>query len=207
MKLALAPLPYAESALDPYVSARTVHEHYESHHAGYLRKLAKLIEGKPEEQLSLEELIRTSTGDVFENAAQVWNHDFYWRSMRPDGGGPPDKAMAATLVDAFGSVANCKQQIAEAASERFGSGWVWLTRDEKGRLRVESSANADNPMQSGRIPLLTLDVWEHAYYLDYQSERDRYVKGFLDHLLDWTFVAENLESAQDAIQEAPEDDD
>lgn len=196
MKLVLTPLPYAAGALHPYLSARTVHEHYEAHHAGYLRKLSKLIRGKPEAKLSLEELVRTSTGDVFNNAAQVWNHDFFWRSMKPEGGGPPGKALAAILVDAFGSVSTCKQRIAEAASERFGSGWVWLSRDEAGRLRVESSANAENPLQSGRVPLFALDVWEHAYYLDYESERDRYVRGFLDHLLDWTFVAENLESAQ-----------
>ncbi len=196
MKLELPPLPYTEAALDPYLSARTVHEHYEKHHAGYLHKLSKLIQGKPEEKLSLEELIRTSTGDVFNNAAQVWNHDFYWRSMRPGGGGRPDKALCALLVESFGSVATCKARIAEAATDQFGSGWAWLVQDSRGKLRVETSANAENPLQNGFVPLLALDVWEHAYYLDYQSERDRYVRGFLDHLVDWEFVAENLESAK-----------
>ncbi len=195
MKLELPPLPYTEAALDPYLSARTVHEHYEKHHAGYLHKLSKLIQGKPEEKLSLEELIRTSTGDVFNNAAQVWNHDFYWRSMKPGGGGRPGKDLCALLVESFGSVATCKARIAEAATDQFGSGWAWLVQDSRGKLRVESSANAENPLQNGFVPLLALDVWEHAYYLDYQSERDRYVRGFLDHLVDWEFVAENLESA------------
>ncbi len=196
MKLELPPLPYAEGALDPYLSVRTVHEHYAKHHAGYLHKLSKLIQGKPEEKLSLEELVRTSTGDVFNNAAQVWNHDFYWRSMRPGGGGRPGNALSARLVESFGSVANCKKWIAEAATERFGSGWAWLVQDDRGKLRIESSANADNPLSIGFVPLLALDVWEHAYYLDYQSERDRYVRGFLDHLLNWEFVAENLENAR-----------
>jgi Fe-Mn family superoxide dismutase len=192
----LPPLPYAQDALKPHLSARTVHEHYEKHHAGYLHKLSKLIQGKPEEQHSLEALVRHGTGHVFENAAQAWNHDFYWRSMRPGGGGRPGKDLSVLLVESFGSVAGCKQQLAEAAAERFGSGWIWLVQDERGKVRVESSADADNPLQKGFVPLLALDVWEHAYYLDYQSERDHYVKGFLDHLLDWEFVAENLEHAR-----------
>ena len=148
--------------------------------------------GKPEEKLSLEELVRTSSDDVFENAAQIWNHNFYWRSMRPGGGGRPDKAMGELLAKSFGSVADFKRRLAEAATERFGSGWAWLLQEQGGRLRIESSSNADNPLRNGFIPLLVIDVWEHAYYLDYQSERDRYVKGFLDHLLNWEFVAENL---------------
>lgn len=196
MKLELAPLPYAEDALDPYLSARTLHEHHAKHHAGYVDKLSKLIQGKPEEKLSLEELIRTSTGEIFNNAAQVWNHEFYWRSMRPGGGGRPGNALCTRLVEAFGSVSNCKSSIAEAANDQFGAGWAWLVQDRRGRLRVESSLNAENPIQNGFVPLLALDVWEHAYYLDYQSERDRYVRGFLDHLLNWELVEENLENAQ-----------
>ena len=192
MKFELPPLPYARRALAPHLSARTLDEHYEKHHKGYLRKLTKLVRGKPEEKLSLEELVRTSSGDVFENAAQIWNHNFYWRSMRPGGGGRPDKAMGELLAKSFGSVADFKRRLAEAATERFGSGWAWLLQEQGGRLRIESSSNADNPLRNGFIPLLVIDVWEHAYYLDYQSERDRYVKGFLDHLLNWEFVAENL---------------
>lgn len=196
MKLELAPLPYAEDALDPYLSARTVHTHHAKHHAGYVDKLWKLIQGTPDDQLSLEELIRTSTGEVFNNAAQVWNHDFYWRSMKPGGGGRPGNALCSRLVESFGSVSSCKNAIAEAAADQFGAGWAWLVQDGRGRLRVESSANAENPLQNGFVPLLAIDVWEHAYYLDYQSERDRYVRGFLDHLLNWEFVAENLENAR-----------
>lgn len=196
MKFALSPLPYAEGALAPYLSARTLHEHHARHHQGYLKKLAKKIRGKREENLSLEEIVRSSTGDVFDCAAQVWNHDLYWRSMRPGGGGRPGKALAAELAARFGSVATCKQLLAEAANGQFGSGWAWLWLDGDGRLQIRGSANAENPLKEGGLPLLALDVWEHAYYLDYQSERARYVREFLDHLVDWKFVAETLASAR-----------
>lgn len=192
MKFELSPLPYAKHALAPCLSARTLEEHYEKHHKGYLRKLAKRVRGKPEEELTLEALVRTSSGEIFECVAQVWNHDFYWRSMRPGGGGRPGKVVSERLASSFGSVGDFKRRLAEAANERFGSGWAWLTAEGSGRLRIESSANAENPLRSGGVPLLAIDVWEHAYYLDYQSERDRYVKGFLDHLLNWEFVEENL---------------
>jgi superoxide dismutase, Fe-Mn family len=196
MKLALPPLPYAKGALAPHLSMRTVDVHYEKHHKSYLRKLAKLVRGKPEEKLSLEELVRHATGDVFDNAAQVWNHNFYWRSMRPGGSRRLEAPLRTLLASSFGSVADFKQRFAEAANGRFGSGWAWLVKDGRGRLRIESSSNAENPLQRGAVPLLALDVWEHAYYLDYQSERDRYVRGFLDHLLNWDFVVENLDAAQ-----------
>ena len=188
--------PYPEDALAPHVSARTVHEHYEKHHKGYLHKLSKLVRGKPEENESLEELIRHAEGDVFDNAAQLWNHNFLWRSMRPDGGGDPEGHLRDVLEDAFGSMGDFRRRFAEAATEQFGSGWAWLVKDERGRLGIQSTSNADNPLQRGFVPLLTLDVWEHAYYLDYQSERDRYVRGFLEHLVNWDFVAENLEAAR-----------
>jgi Fe-Mn family superoxide dismutase len=196
VKVDLAPLPYAKDALAPFVSARTLDVHYEKHHKGYARELAELVRGKPEEKLSLEQLVRHSTGDVFDNAAQVWNHDFYWRSMKPGGGGEPAAgALRDLLASSFGSVADMKQRLAEAAGSRFGSGWAWVISDQSGRLRVESTPNAENPLQRGHTPLLTVDVWEHAYYLDYQNERARYVRGFLDHLLDWDFLAANLERA------------
>jgi Fe-Mn family superoxide dismutase len=194
--LELAPLPYAKSALAPHLSARTLDFHYERHHKGYLRKLVKLVHGKPEEALSLEELVRSTTGEVFDNAAQVWNHSFYWRSMRPGGGGEPEQAVRELLLTSFGSLADFKLRLAEAASGRFGSGWAWLLSDERGRLRIRSTPNAENPLRHGCVPLLALDVWEHAYYLDYQSERERYVRAFLDHLLNWDFVAANLEAAR-----------
>jgi Fe-Mn family superoxide dismutase len=196
MKLLLPPLPYAKDALAPHLSARTLELHYEKHHKGYLRKLAKLVRGKPEEKLSLEQLVRHTDGAIFDNAAQVWNHDFYWRSMKPGGGGRPGNPLRELLVRGFGSVADFKAELAEAANARFGSGWAWLLLDARGRLRVESTPNAENPLQRGATPLLTLDVWEHAYYLDYQNERERYVRGFLDRLLNWDFVLANLEAAQ-----------
>jgi Fe-Mn family superoxide dismutase len=196
VKLGVPPLPYAKTALAPHLSARTLELHYEKHHKGYLRKLTKLIRGKPEEKLSLEELIRRAKGDVFDNAAQVWNHTFYWRSMRPGGGGRPATAVRELLASQFGSLADFKARLAEAANGRFGSGWAWVVKDEQGRVRIQSTPNAENPIQHGCVPLLTMDVWEHAYYLDYQNERERYVRGFLDHLLDWEFLEANLQSAQ-----------
>jgi Fe-Mn family superoxide dismutase len=196
VKRELPPLPYGKGALAPHLSARTLDLHYEKHHKGYLEKLAKLVRGKPEEKLSLEELIRRATGDVFDNAAQVWNHTFYWHSMRPPGGARPSKHVRDALAGSFGSLTEFKQRFAEAANGRFGSGWAWLVKDARGRLRIQSTANAGNPLQQGCVPLLTLDVWEHAYYLDYRNERERYVRGFLDQLLNWDFLAANLEAAQ-----------
>jgi Fe-Mn family superoxide dismutase len=203
VKFVLAPLPYAKDALAPYLSARTLELHYEKHHRGYLQKLRKLVAGKPEEKLSLEQLVRHTEGPVFDNAAQVWNHDFYWRSMKPGGGGRPAQPLRELLARSFGSVADCKSALAEAANARFGSGWAWLLLDSRGRLRVDSTSNADNPLRRGARPLLTLDVWEHAYYVDYQNERERYVRGFLDHLLDWDFVESNLADAQVLQTHAP----
>jgi Fe-Mn family superoxide dismutase len=196
LKIEIAPLPYAKEALAPYLSARTLEEHYEKHHKGYLRKLQKLIRGKPEETQELEDLIRDAEGEVFDNAGQVWNHDFLWHSMRPQGGGRPPDPVRGLLVTSFGSVADFEQRFAEAAIGHFGSGWAWLVEDARGRLQVQSTPNAENPLRTGFSPLLVLDVWEHAYYLDYRSERGRYVRAFLDHLLNWDFVAENLAGSQ-----------
>jgi Fe-Mn family superoxide dismutase len=197
-KIEVPKLPYPKDALAPHVSARTVDVHYEKHHQGYLRKLLAIIRDKPEAQQDLETLVRVSEGDLFNNAAQVWNHNFYWRSMRPGGGGDPQGPLHDRIVQAFGSVGDFKKQFAEAANGEFGSGWAWLVKDAHDRLRVLNSSDAENPLQHDQVPLLTLDVWEHAYYLDYQNERDRYVRGFLDHLIDWDFVAENLEVADPA---------
>jgi Fe-Mn family superoxide dismutase len=197
-KIEVPALPYAKDALAPQISARTVDVHYEKHHKGYLRKLLAIIRDKPEERMDLEALIRGSQGDLFNNAAQVWNHSFYWRSMRPDGGGAPPPRLRERIAQAFGSVDAFKREFAAAANGEFGSGWAWLVKDANGRLRVLNSDDAENPLQHDFVPLLTLDVWEHAYYLDYQSERDRYVRGFLDHLMNWDFVASNLERANPA---------
>ncbi len=192
MKFEIPPLPYAKDALAPHVGAETVELHYEKHHKGYLDKLRKAIEGKPEADASLEDLIRTQHGDVFDNAAQVWNHTFYWMSMRPDGGGDPSAELRERLERAFGSVDAFRREFAGAANGEFGSGWAWLVQDAKGRLSVRKSSDAENPLQRGLEPLLTIDVWEHAYYLDYRNERARYVEAFVDHLINWGFVASNL---------------
>jgi Fe-Mn family superoxide dismutase len=190
----LSPLPYPKEALEPALSARTLQFHYEKHHRGYMNKLEKALSGKPLAQKSLEEIICSVEGSLFNHAAQVWNHDFYWRSMTPNGGGRPSGELAAAIERDFGSLADWKQRFAEAANDEFGSGWAWLVAGPEGRLRVISTSDAENPIRSGSRPLLTLDVWEHAYYLDYQNERDRYVRGYLDSLVNWTSAEKNFES-------------
>ena len=193
MKFEIPALPYAKNALEPHISADTLETHYEKHHKGYLEKLKKEIEGKPEADRSLEELIQTSEGKVFNFAAQVWNHTFYWRSMQPDGGGKPSGPLLERIEQAFGSFDSFKQAFSDAATGEFGSGWAWLVVDRDGRLRVRSSSDADNPLGSAQTPLLTIDVWEHAYYLDYKNERVRYVEAVIDRLLSWDFALENFE--------------
>jgi Fe-Mn family superoxide dismutase len=187
-------LPYEYDALAPHIGARTVELHYEKHHKGYARKLNAALEGKPEAEKSLEQLILTTEGNVFNNAAQVWNHTFYWRSLGPKGGGEPAGALKDAIVAAFRNVDEMKRQLAEAAKGQFGSGWAWLVLDKDGRLRVAHTSDADNPLRKGHTPLLAIDVWEHAYYLDYQNRRGQYVEAVIDHLLDWSFAASNLEA-------------
>ena len=198
MKFEIDPLPYPKNALAPFIGAETVDLHYEKHHKGYLEKLEKLVRGKPEADESLEDLIRTARGDVFNNAAQVWNHNFYWLSMRPGGGGEPTGELATRIDESFGSYIEFRAQFAAAAVGEFGSGWTWLVQGPSGGLVVCNSNDAENPLQRDLVPLLTLDVWEHAYYLDYRNERARYVEKFLDHLLNWDFVATNLTLAPPA---------
>ena len=194
MVYSLPPLPYAKDALEPHVSGLTLEVHYEKHHKGYLEKLKKLIDGKPEESESLEQLIRTTEGDVYDNAAQVWNHTFYWNSMRP-GGRAPTPDLLAHIELAFGDLDELKRRLVETAVHHFGSGYAWLVLDGRDRLRVTSTSDAGNPMREGGKPILTLDVWEHAYYLDYLNDRERYVKAVVENLLDWEFAAENLSRA------------
>jgi Fe-Mn family superoxide dismutase len=188
----IPPLRYPRNALAPHIGAETVELHYEKHHKGYLEKLVQLVRGKPEAECSLEELIRSASGELFNNAAQVWNHNFYWLSMTPDGGGEPSDDLARQIDQSFGSYRDFREQFSKAAVGEFGSGWAWLVKGAQDRLYVCSSDDAENPLQRDLTPLLTLDVWEHAYYLDYRNERKRYVETFLDHLLDWDFVASNL---------------
>jgi Fe-Mn family superoxide dismutase len=202
MKFELSPLPYAKEALEPYISAKTVDVHYEKHHRGYLRKLQKAIEGKTEAQWSFEELVSNSKASVFNNAAQVWNHTFYWNSMRPDGGGKPSGQLLLALEKKFGSIADFKRELAQTATGHFGSGWAWLVVEKGGGLKVASTSDAENPLQWRGIPLLTIDVWEHAYYLDYQNERGKYVTAYLDHLINWDFAEANYTAAaEDARQD------
>jgi Fe-Mn family superoxide dismutase len=195
MKFEVPDLPFAKDALEPHIGAETVELHYEKHHKGYMKKLEKAIAGKPEAERSLEELIRNASGDVFDNAAQVWNHTFYWQSLSPDGGGDPAGELANAIEAAFGSLDAFRDEFTDAATGEFGSGWAWLVLDGSGRLCVRSSSDAENPIQHGHRPLLTLDVWEHAYYLDYKNERARYVEAFLEYLVNWEFAAENLAAA------------
>jgi Fe-Mn family superoxide dismutase len=196
MSFEIEPLPYPTNALAPALSEETLELHYGKHHRGYLEKLRKLTDGKPEANATLEELIQRARGDLFNNAAQVWNHSFYWRCMKPGGGGEPRGELLRELESTFGSFTAFRNALAEAVNGEFGSGWAWLTLNPMDELRVTSSDDAENPIQRGSAPLLTIDVWEHAYYVDYRNERPRYVQAFLDRLVNWDFVAENFAAAK-----------
>ena len=199
-EITLSPLPYADNALEPTISSRTVSFHYGKHHAGYVNTLKGLVAGTKYEGLSLGEIVVASraAGDtaVFNNAAQAWNHDFYWNSLAPEGkGGEPSFALKAAVDAAFGSLDACRAALADAAVKRFGSGWAWLVAKD-GKLSVISTPNAETPLtQAGVTPLLTVDVWEHAYYLDWQNRRADYVAALLDKLANWKFAAENFARA------------
>ena len=189
-------LPYAESALDPSISAHTLSFHYGKHHKGYVDALNKLVEGTPFADMTLEQTISATAAHadklpIFNNAAQTWNHTFYWRSLRAGGGGEPPASIKPLIEASFGTVAGCTTALAEAAAKRFGSGWVWLV-SEGGKLKVVDTGNADVPSIRGQMPLLTIDVWEHAYYLDYQNRRAEHVKAVLERLINWGFAADNL---------------
>ena len=191
--IALPKLPYAKDALEPHISARTMDFHYGKHHRGYVDKLKRLAQGTPFAGMDLVEIIQKSAGQaaIFNNAAQVFNHTFYWNSMSPDGGGSPPKPVAEKIDTAFGGYDDFKTAFIQAATGQFGSGWAWLA-DSKDGLTVMATANADTPMAHGLRPILVVDVWEHAYYLDYQNRRQDYVEAFLDHLVNWDFAARNL---------------
>jgi Fe-Mn family superoxide dismutase len=198
MAFELSPLPYDYKALEPHISANTMHLHHDKHHRTYVTTLNDLIKGTSDEKKPLEEIIKESAGKadkvkVFNNAAQSWNHDFFWHCMKPQGGGKPNSEVSGTLDNAFGSIDGFKDEFKKAAIEQFGSGWAWLVLD-KGQLKIIKTANADLPLAHGQTALLTCDVWEHAYYLDYQNRRPDFVQAFLDHLVDWDFVARNLSS-------------
>ena len=192
----LPPLPYADTALEPLISANTLSFHYAKHHKTYVDNLNKLVEGKDLASMSLEEIIRASSGKadmagVFNNAAQVWNHTFYWNSLKPDGGGKPTGAIAAAIAKDLGGYDKFKADLTAAAVTQFGSGWAWLV-SEAGTLKIVKTGNAEVPLTKGQKPLLTIDVWEHAYYLDYQNLRAKYVETLIDKLLNWDFANQNF---------------
>jgi superoxide dismutase, Fe-Mn family len=194
----LPPLPYAEDALAPVISARTLQYHYGKHHKAYVDALNKLVIGTPFAAMTLERIIEASAGQpehapIFNNAAQSWNHAFYWRSLRPNGGGAPSPALGTLIASSFGDIASLKKELATAAATEFGSGWAWLVLDGA-KLKVVKTSNADNPLNSAMKPLLTIDVWEHAYYLDFQNRRPDYINGVLDKLINWEFAADNLQA-------------
>lgn len=199
MQVSFAPLPYAQDALEPHYSAKTVSFHYDKHHKTYFDTLVKLIPGTKFENMPLEEIIRESARDasqtaIFNNAGQVWNHDLFWRSMKPHGGGEPTGEFRQAIERDFGSVEEMLKQLADKAVKQFGSGWAWLVVD-RGKLSVTSTANAHSPLVSGGTALLALDVWEHAYYLDRQNRRPEYVDIFVKNLANWDNAAERFNTA------------
>lgn len=192
MAFSLPPLPYSKNALAPYISEETLDYHHGKHHQTYVTNLNNLIEGTPNQTKSLEEIIKTENGAIFNNAAQVWNHTFYWHSMAPKAGGNPHGEINELINEFFGSFATFKEQFSKAAAGQFGSGWAWLVSDKKnGRLHIETTANAGCPLTEGHIAILTCDVWEHAYYIDYRNARAKYIEAWWN-LVNWEFANQNL---------------
>ncbi|KAL8448474.1 hypothetical protein Emed_003808 [Eimeria media] len=198
MAFKLDPLPYDKKALEPHISAETLEFHHGKHHAAYVNNVNKLTEGKEEAKKSLLDLVLTASGGIYNNAAQAWNHTFYWKCMKPGGGGPPTGAVAKKIDEAFGSFDQFKEKFSEAASGHFGSGWVWLCYCKKSQKAVLTQTHdAGNPLrENGKdcIPLLTCDVWEHAYYIDRRNDRSSYIKAWWS-LVNWDFANENLKKA------------
>lgn len=191
MEHQLPPLPYAKNALEPVISAETIEYHYGKHHQTYVTNLNNLIKGTEFENAALEEIVVKSTGGIFNNAAQVWNHTFYWNGLKPNGGGAPKGELAAAIDKAFGSFEEFKKQFSQKAITTFGSGWTWLVKNKDGSLSLESTSNAGCPLTGGQTPLLTIDVWEHAYYVDYRNARAKYVEEFWS-IVNWDFVEANF---------------
>jgi Fe-Mn family superoxide dismutase len=191
MAFELPNLPYSKDALQPHMSAETLEYHHGKHHKAYVDNLNKLVAGKPEEQKSLEEIIKSSDGPLFNNSAQVWNHTFFWSCMKPNGGGQPSGDLKSAIERDFGSFDKFKEEFSNAAATQFGSGWAWLVLDG-GKLSVMKTANADLPMKHGKKAILTIDVWEHAYYIDHRNARPKFIETFLTSLVNWDFATENL---------------
>ncbi len=193
MAFELPPLPWAEDALAPHISAETIEYHYGKHHKTYVDNLNKAVDGTPDADLSLEEIILKAEGPLFNNSAQVWNHTFFWNGLSPNGGGQPTGAVADAINSSFGSYDEFRTQLTQAGITQFGSGWAWLI-DNNGTLEVTKTANADLPLKHGQKALWTIDVWEHAYYIDYRNARPKFIDVVLDNLVNWDFVNQNLAS-------------
>ena len=191
MEHKLPSLPYSNDALAPRISAETIEYHYGKHHKAYVDNLNKLIPGTEFEKMALEDIIKKSSGGIFNNAAQIWNHTFYWNCLSLKGGGEPTGELASAITRQFGSFAQFKEKFTNAATTLFGSGWTWLVKNVDGSLSVEATSNAGNPLKDGKKILLTCDVWEHAYYIDYRNARAKYVEAFWN-LVNWDFVTKNL---------------
>jgi len=191
MAFSLPELPYATTALEPYLSAETFEYHYGKHHKAYIDTLNTLVAGTDDENASLEDIIVKAEGKLFNQAAQVWNHTLYWNSMAPDGGGAPSGAAGDAINEAFGSYDTFREEFKSSATGQFGSGWTWLTYDG-GKLAISSTGNADLPLKHGSTAVLTCDVWEHAYYIDYRNARPDYVEAFLDNLINWKLLEQAL---------------
>ena len=187
----LPPLPYEKNALEPHISAETLEFHYGKHHQTYVTNLNNLIAGTEFENLSLDDIVKKATGGIFNNAAQVWNHTFYWHSLSPKGGGEPTGALADAIIKTFGSFEKFKEDFSKTAITTFGSGWAWLVKNTDGSLALVSTSNAATPLTAGQTPLLTIDVWEHAYYVDYRNLRPKYVEAFWS-LVNWDFATNNF---------------
>ena len=189
----LPPLPYAPNALEPHISRETMEFHHGKHHKTYVDKLNDLVKGTEFENASLEDIVRRSQGGVYNNAAQHWNHSFFWQCMKPGGGGQPTERIARAIDASFGSFDDFKKKFSESAATLFGSGWTWLTKRDDGSLAIENMSNADTPVKFGKRAVLTLDVWEHAYYIDYRNKRPDFIAAFWN-VVNWDFAARNLES-------------
>ena len=195
MKHVLPKLPYSPESLEPYISKKTIEYHYGKHHMTYVQKLNDLVQGTSFEEMGLEEIIMKADGGIFNNAAQVWNHTFYWEGFSANGKNAPEGALLEAINKHFGSFEDFKEVFSQKAATLFGSGWAWLVKKGDGALAIVQSSNAENPMRTGDKPLLTCDVWEHAYYLDYQNRRPDYIDVFINNLVNWEFASSQLEKA------------
>ncbi len=191
MQHELPPLPYEKNALEPHISAETLEYHYGKHHQTYVTNLNKLVAGTEFENMALEDIVKKASGGIFNNAAQVWNHTFYWNCLSPSGGGAPSGALADAINQAFGSFDAFKEKFSTSAATNFGSGWTWLVKSADGGVEIVNTSNAATPLADDKTALLTCDVWEHAYYIDYRNARPKYVEAFWN-LVNWDFVAGNF---------------